>query len=208
VPRERLAVSARKLVTQFFDAEVGAFHTLRGGRARYWLGPSVDSSAHLAYLMHCMDADEFASHVRACAAYVAAQQQADGLWQGKWFPSRMVTTFHAVRLLALFDYADALARAQAALLKTQTRRGDWNASVIETSAAVLGLRVLTARDSSVLDSITRGKEWLLAKKNGSGWRGEPILYYWYELDDGTRLFYHCADKGEVTSAWAQIALRD
>lgn len=208
VPRDRLRVSARKLVAQCFDAEQGAFHTLRGGRARYWQGLSVDSSAHLAYLLQEIDADEFAPIVRACAAYVAAQQQADGLWQGKWFPSRIVTTYHAVRLLALFDDDDVLARAHAALTKLQTRRGDWNASVIDTSAAVLALRVVARRDPSVDAAIERGKEWLVAQKNGNGWRGEPILYYWYELDDGTRLFYHCADKGAVTRAWAQIALRE
>lgn len=204
---ERLRYSAQRLVEQFYDAEAGAFHTLYGGRARYWRGASVDASAHIGYLLARIDPDTYASHIAACAAFVAAAQQPDGLWQGRWFPSRMITTFYAARLLARFDYADALGRAYHAILTRQTRRGSWDNSVVETAAAMLALRVLAALNASAWDAIERGRQWLVSQKDEHGWRGEPLLYYWYELDDGTRLFYHCADRGQVTGAWATLALR-
>lgn len=203
---EILRTAAAKLVDQFYNAEQGTFETVRGGRARYWLGASIDATAHIGYLLWRIEPDMFSQEIRACAAFVATQQEPDSLWQGKWFPSRMITTFYAVRLLAQFDNQEAIARAQAAILATQTRNGDWNGSVIETSAALCALKASGAMSSAAIQAHERGRAWLAAKKSNEGWRGEPVLYYWYELEDGSRLFYHCADKGQVTTAWATRAL--
>ncbi|HZQ07059.1 MAG TPA: FAD-dependent oxidoreductase [Anaerolineae bacterium] len=207
IDRERLRQSAAQLVNQFYNREVGAFETVHGGRARYWRGPSVDATAHIGYLLHCIDPEQFAREIRGCAAFTASQQSADGLWQGRWFPSRMITTFYAMRLLALLGYEDERQRAQDAILKTQQRQGSWEDSVVETSAALLALQQSTVPTRNILAAMERGRAWLVSKKENAGWRGEPVLYYWYEMEDGTRVFYHCSDKGQVTSAWAMLALR-
>ena len=88
-------------------------------------------------------------------------------------------------------------------METQNSDGGWNDSVIDTANALLTLKVAgVARDRQI-----RGSQWLRAREKSPGWVGEPVLYYWVELPTGTRLFYHCLDKGAVTGAWALLALK-
>lgn len=208
IPPERLRTSATALVKRFFNRDADAFETVHGGRANYWHGPSIDATAHIGSLLHRIDPQTFVSEICACANFTAAQQQPDGLWQGRWFPSQCITTFYAVRLLSEPEYDAVVQRAHAALLERQKRNGSWADSVIETSAALCALKTYSAPTSKMVQAMLSARAWLLSKRVQGVWHGEPVLYYWYESDDGTKLFYHCQDKGQVTSAWATLALQD
>jgi squalene cyclase len=115
----------------------------------------------------------------------------------------MVTTYYAVRLLCHIgsEYRENINRAKDYILAKQKKNGSWTNSVIETSAAILALRAIGEPVP------VQAREWLLSHKQTNGWTGEPVLYYWYELDD-KKLFYHCTDKGQVTTAWATLALKN
>jgi hypothetical protein len=54
-------------------------------------------------------------------------------------------------------------------------------------------------------ALIRAERWLSAQRGPEGWKGEPILYYWFEIDPDRKLFYYCEDKGEVATAWALLA---
>ena len=204
VERALLEKSLQELVTKFYDAEQGAFHTVRGGRAAYWRGPSIDATAQSGYLMQCIAPEAYAALVRACAAFVAREQLPHGLWQGRWFPSQMVTTFYALRLLHEInvpDYETVGAHAITAIQKAQLQNGSWRDSVIETAAAMLALRLIAPKQNA----LARARVWLETQRVGNAWRGEPMLYYWFE-EAGEKFFYHCADRGEISGAWAMLAL--
>ena len=119
------------------------------------------------------------------------------LSQGRWFPSHMVTTYYAARLLDDFRFENL----HSTICNLQSSNGSWRESVIETAAAIRALRVLAPNDAA----LGRARAWLLTQRESGTWRGEPMLYYWFE-DGGEKLFYHCADKGEITTAWAMLAL--
>jgi glycine/D-amino acid oxidase-like deaminating enzyme len=210
---ETLGPSLRRLVELFYDRQQGAFLALSHqcktikacaqGRAEYWFGASLDATAQAAWLLERVLPGEQRAVVEACGRYVARAQRPDGGFSGLWFPSTLLTTWHAVRLLAALAPAheQSLQRALGFLLRGQAHDGSWSQSVIETSAAVLALDLLCERAG-----IPRALAWLEARRSGGGWSGEPLLYYWFELSPGQKLFFHCRDRGRVTSAWAQIAL--
>ena len=75
--------------------------------------------------------------------------------------------------------------------------------MIETSAALLAVSALGGPG----DVVARGREWLARRRTAAGWPGEPILHYWFE-EAGVRTYYHTADAGRITSAWATLALRE
>ena len=144
------------------------------------------------------------ARLNACVRFLLAGQHRDGYWQGKWFPSRLITTRYAARLCKQFPEtcADALARAQAFVLQGQHLNGSWNDSVIDTANAILLLR----ETEGLNDACKRGEKWLVNRKKTSGCAGEPVLYYWFDMPGGNRVFYHCIDTGAVTRAWALLAL--
>ncbi len=188
--------SAARLVETFFDADAGAFHTVHGGRARYWAGPSVDATAHVGWLLARLDADRWAGEIDSCRAHLRAQRDADGFWRSRWFPSVMLTTFLATRLLG----DDALAaETRRHVAAAQRDDGSVGGSVVDTAFAV---RMLDGKARA------RGRAWLSSCRGPQGWAGEPVLYYTMDTDDpAVRFFFHCVDKGPVTSAWAALALR-
>ncbi|MBN1386411.1 FAD-dependent oxidoreductase [Candidatus Woesearchaeota archaeon] len=197
-----LKYSLQRLKELFYNVEHGAFLTTQKGRAPYWKGPSIDATAHIGYLLNKISPDNFSSEIKACAAFVASSQESKGFWRGKWFPSLMITTFYAVRLLHDLGFHDSVDKAGKFILNTQEDDGSWNGSVIDTSAAVLALNCLGVGEASQ----ERAKGWLISKKGADGWKGEPVLYYWF--DDGhDKCFYDCVDKGRITSAWAELALK-
>ncbi len=175
------------------------------GRSAYWFGPSVDATAHAAWLLHQLDPQRFQTHVDSCARAVAAWQREDGSWAGTWFPSALVTTHDAVRLLSTRaqQYEAPLARARAYLRTSQEPDGSWHGSVIDTANAVLTLKSL-GDDSAAAEA---GRSWLRSRRKPHGWDGEPVLYYWFEIGPAERLFFHCRDRGRITTAWATLALR-
>jgi hypothetical protein len=197
--------SAARLVEVYFDAGAGAFHTVHGGRARYWAGPSVDATAHVGWLLWRLDRARWAAEIGACRAFLRSRRDPGGCWRGRWFPSVMLTTFLAARLLATTDDGMAsLGDTQRLLADTQRPDGSWGGSAIDTAFAIRTLRALGARP----DAVASGRRWLAARRGADGWPGEPVLYYTMETDDpGVRFFFHCVDKGAVTSAWAALALR-
>ena len=206
VEARRLMPSLQRLVDIFFSPADSAFLTIRHGRAPYWRGPSIDATAHVGYLLQRIAPEIYGTEIEACARYLQKNQQGSGCWRGKWFPSTMITTYYAIRLLCLMDsrYASNTHKARQYMLAHQKPNGSWGDSVIETSAAILALTTLGLEDAD----LTRAKAWLLAQKNENGWRGEPVLYYWFELSSGQKFFHHCRDKGRMTTAWAMLALRD
>jgi hypothetical protein len=196
--------SAARLVGTFFDAGAGAFHTVHGGRARYWAGPSVDATAHVGWLLWRLDAVRWADEIAACRAFLRAQRDPTGCWRGRWFPSVALTTFLAVRLLATAGRGGTLlADTRHLLADAQRPDGSWAGSTIDTAFAVRTLSALEVAPGV----LARGRRWLAARRGADGWPGEPVLYYTMETSDpDVRFFFHCVDKGAVTSAWATLAL--
>ncbi|ATB27520.1 FAD-dependent oxidoreductase [Melittangium boletus] len=217
VPLETLLPSAQRMVELFHDDSLGAFRSLSPirrqiescaqGRAPYWQDPSLDATAQVGYLLHRIAPERFASQVEGCVRYLCQTQSPKGFWQGQWFPSTLVTTYYAVRLLSLAGGTAAaahLSRARDYILGLQRAEGSWSGSVIDTSVAVLSLRALGLQTPAR----ERALQWIQSRKGAHGaWSGEPVLYYWMEAEDGRRLLYHCHDKGQITSAWATLALR-
>lgn len=216
VPRETLEPSLRRLVELFYAPEQEAFlalshqrhelHACAQGRAEYWCGPSLDATAQAAWLLDAALPGQYAEVVAACARFVARSQHDDGSFSGLWFPTRLVSTWHALRLLAAFrhEHAESVQRGLDYVRNGQAHDGSWNDSVIETSAAVLALRHLGVGSAAT----AAGCRWLTSRRQADGqWSGEPLLYYWFEIGPGDRLLFHCRDRGRVTSAWAKVALR-
>ncbi len=197
--------SAERLVEAYFDAGTGAFHTVHGGRARYWAGPSVDATAHVGWLLWRLDAARWRAEIAACRAFLRAQRDPSGCWRGHWFPSVTLTTFLAARLLVTAgDDVTLLNDTRHLLAETQRDDGSWGGGAVDTAFAIRALRALDARP----DAVARGRRWLAAQRGAEGWAGEPLLYYTMDTDDpDVRFFFHCVDKGAVTSAWATLALR-
>ncbi len=203
-----LETSAARLVEQFFDAEEGGFRTLphgRTGRAPYWGGTDCPATGLCAWLLSRIAPARYAAECAAAAAYLRRRQSLTGEWPGKWFPSRTIPAYHAVRLLATSgaESAAACRRAGLWLRSRQDEDGSWAGSVIETSAALLAVSALGGPG----DVVARGREWLARRRTAAGWPGEPILHYWFE-EAGVRTYYHTADAGRITSAWATLALRE
>lgn len=201
--REALESSLRRLVALFYDAEAGAFRTVLEGRAAYWRGPQVETTAHCAYLLHRIAPDLFVDEISRSAAYVAARQNADGSFPGRWFPSRAIPVLYALRLIRSAGGRDGAARrAEAFLASAQAADGSWMGGVVETAAAVIAL----APSSAHAAAVERGRTFIRSRRRTDGWDGEPVLYYWFEENDGSKLLHVGRDKGRVTSAWARLAL--
>jgi hypothetical protein len=204
VDRRRLLESLRAVVRDYFDAQTGGFRSVTSERARYWQGVSTETTAHLAYLMQRLDPAAFAHEIEQARKFVVKHQASDGHWDGRWFPSHVVPTFHAVRLLAALGNHDAaLARAAAFLRSLQRPDGSFAGSTIDTSLAVLALRAAGGQGQAV----ERGRAWLRSRSSSEACvPGEPFLYYWFEPDPQTRLFFSCIDRGPIARAWAKLAL--
>ena len=202
--RRRLSESLSSVAREYFDAESGGFRTVLSGRARYWEGASTETTAHIAYLMQRVDPATFTREIEQARNFVVKHQADDGHWDGRWFPSVVLPTFHAVRLLAALGHRDApVSRAVQFLLRLQRPDGSFAGSIIETSLAVLAL---TAADGPG-EAVTRGRAWLRSRTSGETCTpGEPFLYYWFELDERTRVFLSCSDRGPLARAWAKLAL--
>lgn len=198
-----LKPAVQKLVEQFYSQEDGAFKTVLKGRAAYWRGVSVETTAHVAYLIHRIAPELYAKEVQRCAEYITHAQNEHGFWTGKWFPSVLIPTYYSIRLLHQMDgvYTKNLDRAKEWVMAQQQPDGSWARSVIDSAAAVLALATI----SGCADVVEKGQQWLLSKKQRHGWPGEAVLYYWFEEGD-EKLFFCCHDKGRITSAWAQLAL--
>jgi hypothetical protein len=211
---ETLGPSLRRLIELFYDREQGAFLALSHqcksikacaqGRAEYWFGPSLDATSQAAWLLDRVLPREHQELVEACGRFVARAQRPDGSFSGLWFPNTLLSTWHAVRLLAARAPAhdDSVQRALGFIVRGQAHDGSWSQSVIETAAAVLTLDLLGQREL-----IPRARAWLESRRSTVGWAGEPLLYYWFEIGPGQKLFFHCRDRGRVTSAWARLALQ-
>ncbi len=205
-PVETLIPSLRAVVGKFFCREEGGFKTVLEGRAPYWRGVSVETTAHLAYLLQKIAPAEFAAELEACAAYLKSRQDENGAWTGKWYPNPTIPVYFALRFLAAFDserFSDQIRKGRNCLVRWAGPRGDWFGSVISTAAALLALKALG--DTAMV--VENGIEWLRSRQSGGRWPGEPVLYYW--MDDGEdRIFYSCHDKGRITTAWARLALEE
>jgi len=202
--KEILIASVRKLVQTYYSESEGAFKTVLDGRARYWDGVSPETTAHIAYLLHRITAGEHSREILSCASYIRKTQKRDGSWTGKWFPSIMIPTFYSIRLLCSIGESSSrnVTMARDYMIQTQHRNGSWNNSVVDSSAAIIGL----CWAGSPPGIIEQGRDWILSRKGAEGWEGEPVLYYWFEEED-VRLFHCCRDKGRITTAWAMLALK-
>jgi NAD(P)-binding Rossmann-like domain/Flavin containing amine oxidoreductase/Squalene-hopene cyclase C-terminal domain len=218
VDREILRGSLARLVELSYDLDAGAFSSLSPeragnprlaqGRAAYWQGPSVEATAHVAYLLDLVSREEQEPVIESCCRFVASRQDRLGCWSCRWYPSLVIGTFLAVRLLCRRrpSHQAAIERASRWLLLCQRRNGSWFDSVIDTAAALLTLRHLAASGLGTRRAARqKGQEWLRSVRSAAGWHGEPVLYYWMERD-GAKAFFHCQDRGKITTAWAELAL--
>jgi len=196
--------AADLLVEQYFDKNIGGFKTIAGlGRAEYWKGVSSETTAMVSYLLNAIEPKKYQQVIEQSNQYLLKHQQPDGAWQGKWFPSRIIPTYYAVRALKAdkrFTDKEKLA-VKNYFKQNQLKDGSFSHSVIETSAALLAMKVLDM-EKEVLD---KAFSWLsTSPENSNG--GEPLLYYWFE-DKGEKTFFACSDKGKIASAWRSIALQ-
>lgn len=204
--RDRLRDAAGRLVERFFDEHAGAFRTVNDGRAAYWKGVSVETTAHVAYLLHRIDADAWHEVVARCTQYVRRAQDKAGYWEGRWYPSRIIPTYYATRLLrhaAIERSAQRLLKARNWLVASQQKNGGWSALVTDTAAAVLTLREIGGADNA----LEMGLEWLGSRMRGADLAGEPVLYYWYDDEARKRFFVARDASGRIARAWAALALR-
>lgn len=204
VKKEVLDISFKKLVNQYYCSDTGGFKTVvKNCLAEYWAGVTAETTAHIGYLLHKHDSLNYKDELDRSADFVVSVQNEDGSWSGRWFPSLIIPTYYSIRFLLCFGekYMDEILKARSYLLVNQKKNGGWNNSIIDTSAAILSFIELGLYNHSVI----KAKLWLLKNKSTNGWKGEPVLYYWLERE-GKKLFFHSHDKGEITTAWAKIAL--
>lgn len=227
-PNGQLLDAVALLVERYGDVDTGVFHTTRGGRADYWRGPSVDGTAWAAWLLHRLDPQRWGGLARRSAEWLWGQRMSDGGWRGTWFAQRELTEYLVIRTLvatgaiAPADLHDVALR----LVGSQRLDGGWSSSVISTSTRMLSLAEIADHLAGHHDLsgagygpvgpdefaavIDAGRIWLESARHGETWPGEPILYYWFETDTGylpgERQFFHCHDRGAITTAWAQLAL--
>ncbi|HNW83081.1 MAG TPA: terpene cyclase/mutase family protein [bacterium] len=200
VDKDILLKALSALSEKFYDSDNGCFRTVNGGRADYWKGCSVETTAHIAYLMYKVDPEKFANEIEASAKYTSSNQTDDGKWDGRWFPSFTIPSYYAVRFLALFGekFSGNIEKSLSYLKQTQTENGSWNNSIIETSAAIL----LINCSGKQSETLAKAGAWL---KN-TMFKAEPILYYWFDNGNG-KLFFDCWDKGHISTAWKKLAIK-
>jgi hypothetical protein len=202
--RSRLRASLEHLRQNYFDAASGGFNTVKAGRAEYWHGPSVETSALIGYLMQQVDAQAFAPEVAAVTRYLKAAQRADGGFEGRWFPSALMATYHAARFLRGAGKAQrpALARSAQYVVGLQRPSGSIGGSIIDTALALLVWDVCGERGPAA----AAARSWLTRALEHRDRPAEPVLYYWLDAPGGTRVFFSCVDRGELAAAWAKRAL--
>ncbi len=211
--------SAEQLIKTWYNVKEGAFNTICKSENKYWLGPSIDATANAGYLLGLIDSERYSPVISSCRIFVSKNQKNDGLWQGKWFPSQMITTLYAVRLLIEGDeYAISLVERATSSVLSSFRNGTVNSSVIDTSAALLILSlwynspyatgsVISLKE--VRTALISGIRFLkLACPEGLHKGGEPVLYYLVKKTRERSRLYHSVDKGLIAGAWAAIAIRE
>ena len=129
VPAGELSPSLDALVKNFFDKESGGFIVVPRGRAAYWSGPSLETTAHIGYLLQMLAPDLYRETIRQAAAFVRRSRNSAGLWTGKWFPAPMLPVFQAARFLASLKQAqdrEALVKTGEAIVSRQREDGSWS----------------------------------------------------------------------------------
>lgn len=203
-----LLASAQRLGREYFVQSSGGFRTVLNPRSAYWDKASVVTTGHIASLLRQIAPQEFSAQIQSAASFLQAAQLPDGSWKGEWFPSRTIPSYYSLRFLATHRsaYAAELRRGTEYLRGSQQSNGSWSQSVIETAAAILGL--LAADAAGAKPEIAKARQWLREKLKHP-LQGEAVLYYWFERKGSkSREFFHCSDLGEVTKAWALLALKD
>lgn len=198
-----LKPSIEKLFDLYYSQEHGAFKTVVQGRAAYWSGVSTETTAHVAYLALRIAPELHPGKIERCAEYIRQAQDSQGFWRGRWFPSLLIPTYYSMRFLHRMDdsYSESLAHARDWIIAQQQPDGSWSGSVIDSAAAILALTTV----SECADAVEKARQWILEQKKGAGWSGETVIYYWFE-ESAYKLFYCCQDKGQITTAWAQLAI--
>ena len=227
-PNGRLVDAVALLVERHCDVDTGIFHTTRAGRADYWRDPSVDGTAWAAWLAHRLDPQRWGALARRSAEWLWSQRMSDGRWRGTWFAQRELTDYLVIRALVATDAITPADLHDVTLRFVGSQRldGSWSSSVISTSTRMLSLAEIADHLAGRRDlpgvgfgpvgsdefnsAIGRGRQWIESARHGETWPGEPILYYWFETDTGylpgERQFFHCHDRGAITTAWARLAL--
>jgi hypothetical protein len=205
VDRATLIRSLEELRKRYYDEQAGAFTTVENGRAAYWSGPSTEITAEIGYLMQRIDAQRFGSEIDACRRYTVAQQQPDGHWKGKWFPSLVLPTFFALRLLATGGetFGPSVSRGAEFLAQLQRADGSIAGSGLETAFAVLAWKAAGAHTPSR----ERAEGWLRSNAAHAASGGEAVLHYWFDDTPYGRAFFTCKDRGALAAAWIGISLR-
>jgi hypothetical protein len=195
---------------KFYDAASGAFDVFPAhthGRAPYWSGPCNDTTAHVAYLMQRLHPARYIKEIASAVRYLLAHQDASGAWRSKWFPSWVLTTYYAVRLLALVsgDHRIAIERATARLATLQRENGSIADLTIDTALATLTWHAAGTHQREVQKAL----RWLRHRVARGVPAGEPVLYYRFDDLAQGKAFFMCNDLyGQIAGAWAAAALRE
>ena len=170
--------SLDELVNLYYDRNKGAFKTVLRERSNYWEGVSVETTAHVAYLLYRVNPDKYSSEIEGSAGYLKNKQNPQGLvWTGKWFPSVLIPTYYSLRFLQCLDgYEDNVERAISYITSSQNDDGGWQNSLIDASCALLALKNVSGYEKIK----QHGKEFLLSREIEGRWEGETVLYYWFE----------------------------
>ena len=201
VRKDKVEKSLDSMIVKYYDEQKGCFKTVEGaGRAKYWKGCSAGVTAHIAVLLKKFNADKYADIIEKSAEFVAGKRTRGGVWSSRWFPSFTIPTYYSIRLLKSFNgkYDEIIKKAAGSIAEKINDEGNWNGSVIETSAAILALKQAEGNDKTVSEA----EKWLKNNKNSGP---EPVLFYWFEKR-GHKMFFSCYDNGDISLAWRKLAL--
>jgi hypothetical protein len=209
------------LIKTFYAPDDGAFHTLFQGRSKYWLGPSLEANAFAVYFIERLAPSSYSTIKEGALKYILSYPLAPTGWKGRWFQQQALSNYYVLRALAAVgrEFPDLIS-ILTHLLLNQSADGCWNKSVISTSLNALSIAylidLLPASACEPLDpqkAILKAESWLKNIERPAIC-GEPIIYYWYEIESpilgvgARKVFYHCEDMGEIGNAWLHFSLRE
>ncbi len=197
-----LIKSSLDLMTKYgFEKQTGAIIGMSTGFTPYFIGTDLDATSHLSYLLGNYDKNKFKAILEQTNKYILNQQSSSGLWTSKWYASTLLSSFLSLRALMLFPNENQknIGKAIDGITNLQAPNGSFLNSVLETSLAILALKHVKCCE----DKVQKAKNWLKQQKNIPM---SPFLFYWLEIE-GQKKFFDCWDKGKITEAFRDWALK-
>lgn len=197
--KAQIKASLDTLIQTYFDGKSGAFIALFNGKSKYWFGPDLDSTAHVAYLLNRYNSKKYEQIIKRSSEFIRLKQDGLGTWDSKWYGSTLLTTYLSTRLLSVFKEENAknIKLTIDNIISNLKKNGSYADSILETSLAILILKEVNCCKKS----IEMARNYLLKNTTIPM---TPFLYYWFEDD---QKFFDCWDKGKLTESFRNLALK-